>query len=289
MIRLRRAALALSLLAAAVVAGSAAAHGPTAASNKRAAQQAAPRLLAALALPPGATAVTADPSRPHVLGGAPTRPLTPRLVDVHGFWRVPGDPQTVLAWIEDHPPTAGMRGVSGASAYSNGASTEWDGYTFKPVPGILYSRTLLVEVAAAAGGATALRADAQVVWYLPRPASERVPAGVRAIAISWRRPVNQASGSVEVTDATKVRQIVRWVDGLATTQVTTLSCPNDTGPSVKLSFERSADSAPLAIVTADGSGCGFVSFGLSGRAQPPLSGGPKLIDRLQSLLHVSFG
>lgn len=284
----------LALLAAGatagLLAGVAAAHKQTAGSNKRAAQQAAPGLLAALMLPLGASAVASDPSRLHLLGRAPSAPVTPNLVDAHGFWHVPGTPGSVLRWIEDHPPAGGERDLGGQSgSSSSGVTAQWEGYSFASVAGVLSYRALLVEVAAAAGGGTALRADGQAVWLVPRSGSEWIPAGVRAIVISSKRVNGPSIGPRTVTGARTVKRIVSLVNELPAAQPGVYSCPDDTGPFVTLRFATAPSSGrTIAVADADGSGCGLVSLRIGNRTEPPLTGGPRLIHRLQPLLRTKL-
>jgi hypothetical protein len=292
MSRVRKDARAVVALLATLSIGSAAALAAQAsggtASNERAARADAPRLLATLAVPPGATPVAADPSRSKVLGAAPSRPATPALVDVHEFWRVPGDPQSALDWIQAHPPSPN-HDTTGRTLTRTGAESAWDGYSFSPIPGRLSSRLVLVTAARATGGGTALRADAQVMSVVTRPAWERIPAGIREVMITAHRPGKPASAPVTVTVRNKVRRIVALVDALPRAQPGAVACPNDVGPEVRLAFRHTPGAAPLAIATADGSGCGGVTFRLRGHSGPPLAGGPGLIRRLSSLLRIGLG
>lgn len=155
-----------------------------AAAHKAAARRAATRLLADTPLPPGALAAASDPSRSRAEAQPPERPGTPNLVDVHGFWRVPGTPTAVLAWTEAHPPPGGSRDAGGASGTSSGPVSSWDGYAFAPVARVISYRAVLIEVARAVGGGTALRVDGQAIWLRLRSGLDWVPAGVRAVAIA---------------------------------------------------------------------------------------------------------
>lgn len=258
------------------------------ASNERAARHDAPRLLAALAVPPGASPASGDPSRSKVLGASPSRPATPALFDVHAFWRVPGDPQAALNWIQSHPPSPN-HDTTGRTLTRTGAESAWDGYSFSPIPGVLSSRAVIVSAARATGGGTALRADAQVMWVVTRPAWERIPAGIREVTITAHRPGKPASAAITVTVGNRVRRIVALVDALPADQPGAVACPNDVGPEVQVAFRHTPGAAPLVSVTADGSGCGGVTFRLRGRRGPPLAGGPGLIRRLSSLLRISLG
>ena len=115
----------------------------------------------------------------------------------------------------------------------------------------------------------------------------RIPAGVVAIDITDSEP-GQTLFTLAVTQRHELRRIIRLVDELAEAPHGAASCPEDRAPIVKLAFEDRSDDQPLAVVTADGSGCGLVDFALRGRRQGALSDGPGLIDRLGALLEIRF-
>lgn len=271
--------VALVLLAPAAIGAS----SPTV-PNQQAAQAAASQMLAALQLPTGATEVTTDPSQSSALGSPATSMATPALVDDHAFWRVPGTPASVLSWIQANPPAGAKRDES-----SGGEGTpSWVGFRFPPRSGVLSSRELVIEVASATGGGTALRADAQVVWVVVRSATERIPRAIREITITARRLGKSSSPPVTVSAAGMVRRIVAYVNKLQVAQPGAFHCPADFGPDVKLVFRKLPKATPVAIATADGSGCGSVTLSISGEQEPALTGGPQLIKWLSSLLHTSF-
>jgi hypothetical protein len=272
-----------------VVSGALTAAGArTTAQNERAAHSAARQMLAQLRLPAGAKRVSSDLSRASLLGHAPEHPATRSLVDVHSFWHVPGNPAAVLAWIEAHPPAGSMRQASGGLETASAERATWDGYNFGAVNGAIESRWLLVEVARAAGGGTALRADAQAVWVVAKPRTERIPLPVKAISITSSRPGKPASPAHTVTGPDRIRRIVAFVDGLPRAQPGVLACPADVGPLVRLEFRPALQAAPTATAIADGSGCGLVTLRIRGHREPALTGGPRLIRWLQSQLGITF-
>jgi hypothetical protein len=281
--------LLLLMLTVGLLAAHAAAEGSTNASNERAARQEAPRVMATLTLPPGSTGAAADPSQLKALGQVPSEPVSPFLVDVHRFWRVPGDPKAALAWIQAHPPAGSSYDMSGAAGTPHGVTTIWDGYSFAPVRGVLVSRVLLVAAARGSGGGTALRADAQVVALAVRPAWERVPPGVKLVTITVQRLRAPAPAPLRVTDPNKVQKIATFVDALAVFNQALEPCPNDVGPFVKLQFRRASGGAPVATAVADPSGCGLVQFRRGSRTGPALAPAPRLINELSSLLRIRLG
>jgi hypothetical protein len=254
--------------------------------NKRAAHRDVRRLMGRLVLPPGATVASRDPGEGVGLATAESEPATSTLVDVHRFWRVPGAPSAALAWFQAHVPAGSSLGTSGTSS-GPGYVVNVLGFDFPAVTGVLESRELAVSITAARGGGTAVRADAEDVWYLPRPSSERVPAGVQLIDVNVTR-LNPSNGSrststMTVSTAAAVKKVVSLVNALPRAQPGAFSCPVDFGPDVTLKFLSAPGTAPLAVATAQGSGCGTVTFTLAGKSEPPLSGGT-LVRQLEKLL-----
>jgi hypothetical protein len=257
----------------------------TAPTSPLAARRIAPSILEKVRLPRGAIRARTDPS-----GGALARPavdpVTPNLVDLHRFWRVPGDAGQVFTWIEAHPPPGSKRTMTVTAV--GGARVRSVGFSFVPPSwGGAPSETLLVTVAAARGGGSALRADAQVVWLRRRPATERIPAGVRSITVSEPGLHGQPSGRWTVADAARVRRAVSLIDGLPAAQPGVVACPNDTGRYITLAF-GSRTGADLATAVVDGSGCLGVSLSIRGRQQHGLQGYPALVKQLSTALGVQL-
>jgi hypothetical protein len=262
-------------------------HTPGANANRRAAHVDARRILSLARLPAGATAESADPARRALLKSAALSTAGGALVDLHRFYRVPGSPNAVLAWLRDHPP-AGTRPLGSGTV--SGPGYRVDGLAFSLRPTDRESaRSLVVSVTAARGDGTALRVDAQVVWIVPRQSTEAVPRGVRLVTATGRS-VDILTGRVtttgpaDVTAPDKVARIVRLVNELPIVQPGAIACPLDTGAGAVLKFYDRQGGAVVAQADAGASGCGVVGFWLQGRVEPALSGGPGLIDRVNRLL-----
>jgi hypothetical protein len=295
--RPRRAAFTVALVAvlvvvlavSAVASGAAPASKPGRASTpKRIAQSAAGQLLGAFRPPPGAQRSAKDPGPRTLFGGPAQSAATPNLVDRHGFWRVPGPTDEALNWVQSHLPAGAHQVVSGSAIDPGGASIFYVGYALPAGNRAIASRQLLVAVTSLHSD-TAMRVDAQVIWLTRRPGSERIPAGVRAVRVVAQRLGQASSAARTVTGAAQVARIVSLVDALPAAQPGAYACPNDTGQLVVLRF-LSGGPTPrtLATAKADGSGCAGVSLTIRGRAQPGLSGGAKLIQRLNALLGLSL-
>ncbi|MGA2470290.1 MAG: hypothetical protein ABSG64_06335 [Solirubrobacteraceae bacterium] len=57
-------------------------------------------------------------------------------------------------------------------------------FAWSPVPHVLDVRDLIVTAFQRDDGSTVIRVDAVVTWVTPRPASERIPAGVNRITVA---------------------------------------------------------------------------------------------------------
>jgi hypothetical protein len=272
-----------SLAVGGAYAFAAGARGPT---NSIAARVASKRILTALLLPAGATRSQRDPSGSSLSRPA-TRPVTPNLVDLHEFWRVPGDPLAVLDWITAHAPTGSRMAMRGAGGVNGMVTSRYVGFSFGGFRTEWPSETLLVTLTAAHGGGTAVRADGQVVWLFERPPAERIPSGVGAVTISEHRINGTSHGPWTVTDQARVRRIVALLDRLPAAQPGAVACPADLGPLVTATFST-AGGRRLATAYADGGGCGFVNLWIRGHRNPALQGGPGLIKRIGSLLGASL-
>lgn len=262
-----------------------AAFGERVPTNAGGAHTVAERILGAAQLPANATRSSTDPSGSR-LAKPGTYPLTPDLVDLHSFWRVPGDPQSVGNWIADHPP-AGTKSSEAAETGRNGSIVSaYKGFVLLgPVSGGAPSETLLFTLVAARGGGTAVRVDAQVVWLLERPASERIPRGVDAVTVDVRGATGFHRFAL-LAEPRKARRAAAILNRLPAAQPGPVACPNDSGPWVTLAFFKGH--TRLATARVDGSGCLGVNLWIRGRREHPLQGNSKLLGELSSALGISL-
>jgi hypothetical protein len=248
----------------------------------------AARIMASFPRPPGAvrTGLIASLTQPF------DRPATPDLASVTRWWRVPGRPQAVLAWIRAHLPSGFTQDGTGT-----GPGTRMNTFALPAVPGVLTERELVV-LATAYQGQTAIRVDAQVVWLPARPAAERIPAGVTRITVTPvfgfnRNPrAKRLDHAFTVTDPAKVARIVALVNGLTRFPDGTFSCPADFGGQMRLTFFTHPGGPAAARLIAEYAGCGIVSVRIGGRAMPALSeypqSGPRLPQRVLAIAGVNW-
>jgi hypothetical protein len=247
----------------------------SAAANMAAASSAANSLLGELSLPAGAVSSADEPAGDASALARPDGfPATPDVADDTGWWILPGTPAAALAYVEAHAPAGSkVTGRSTGNQGPDGSTVSATTFSLPPVPDVLVSRELVVEVVGLTGGSTGLRADAAVVWLTPRPATEQIPPGTQRLRITvtggfpGQRPKQRP---VVVATAKRIRAAVAILNRLPVAQPGTIVCPADFAIRVRLSFDRG--SRALAVAVVDPAGCEGVTLTLAGRAQPPLSG-----------------
>src|SRR5215470_13449543 len=221
-------AMAAGCAAAHTAPGLAAGPGP----RERAITDAA-AILRAFAVPPGARRL---PQAPDGLKVPITTVVSTALVHDVTFWRAPGQPRAVLAWEQAHLPRRFTLGDADFGPPS------WDRtFSLAPIPGVLNTRDLVVEVTGAGTGQTAIRVDAQVSWQPPRSAHERVPPAARVVTITQLPSLNpharRPPAPVTITGLAVVRRLAALVDNL---QLSTIGpdapCPAPLGGGIKLTF-----------------------------------------------------
>ena len=261
--------------------------GPAASPRQRAVADAA-RIIASFPRPPGA--VRAGPIASLAQPGE--RQATPDLAAVTQWWRVPGRPPSVLAWIRAHLPSGFTLDGTGTGG------GQWiDMFALPAVPDMLTQRELVV-LAVRDGDQTAIRADAQVVWLPARPAAERIPPSARVVTVTpvfglYPEPrYERLDRAFTVTDLAKVARIAAIIDGLARFPAGAFSCPADFGGQMRLTFFARPGGPALARVAAQYGGCGSVSVRIGGRDMPALTvypdSGPPLQRQVLAIAGVNW-
>lgn len=258
--------------------------GPTSGSRTAALREAR-KLLSQLVLPPGAkpAQVTSLPSALRQLtpSGAATES-----VDVHQLFTVPQLFTTVHGFLLAHVPAGTRLMGNGQASGPTGLTAQTVSFVPRVLPGGFYWAQLATTAVPSPGGATLLRADAQVIWLPARsPAEHLDPARFRQVTIT-ARVLNPKLHTV--TRVVTAPSVISWLAGLlnelpAAPAITT-GCPDITA-TYRLSFAPAAGRGPATVVTADG--CVFDRVTAGGRAQPALLDRPaKLVTAAAHLLHV---
>ncbi|MGH3163768.1 MAG: hypothetical protein ACRDOC_17940 [Streptosporangiaceae bacterium] len=260
----------------------------------------AARIMASFPRPPGA--VRTGPIASLTQSGA--RPATPDLASVTRWWRVPGRPQEVLAWIRAHlPPGFAPTGIGIGTGTGTGTGTgvgsgSWTGiFDLPAVPGVLTQRELVV-LAVPDQGQAAIRVDAQVVWLPARPGAERVPPTAAVLTVNPVFGLNhnpraeRLDRAFTVTDPATVARIAAIVNGLTRFPDGAFSCPAEFGGQMRLTFSTRPGGPVLARLTAGYGGCGIVSVRIGSRDMPGLSeyprSGPPLQQQVLAIAGASW-
>jgi hypothetical protein len=217
-------------------------------------------------------------------------PNTPDLVTRTRWWTVAGPPEQVMSWVNAHPP-AGVTSAGGLSQMRHGATVTELTAMFLPAASGAGQGRMLVEGGPMPGGRTALRVDVQVTWTPPRPTSGVIPPAsvltVRTVARRTARPGADVAPPVRtVSDRALIAEVTRFIEALPTAARGVVHCPMDTGDGADLTF-ASMGGTPLAKVHAAASGCRHVTF-TGGVHEPARTGGPDLLTKLSTLLHVRW-
>jgi hypothetical protein len=241
-------------------------------------------MLAELRLPPGSSESSTDPAEGGSALASPGfgPPATPNAVDDHSWWIVPLTPTETVAYIYGRLPPCTTRPLPEYTI---------SGFTWPGNPG-----TLVVWAVRLTNGSTALRVDAQVVWIIPRPASERIPVDARLLKISGHEPgdksikVGPERATVlrrlpsHVTSTAEIDKMIGLLNGLRVHQPGERRCPVAPAGNVKLTFYTNPSAPPLAIADIHTEGCGGVSLTINGIAQPGLEGGWYLVEEISRIL-----
>jgi hypothetical protein len=274
-----------------------AAFGLSEAANRRAGASDGHRLLGRLLLPPGTRRLQRAPrGGGRALAHRGPGAATPNIVDQHAWWVVPGRPQDVLAFVRARRPSGALSELSGSTSL-RGITTSWFvRFKWRPIGGVLSERALVVQFVRLPHGSTGVRADAQDVWVVPRPAGERIPSSARVLDVTVGRRSNPPSLSMTVTDAAKVSKIAAMINGLGTVQPGAISCPAFPGDGAFVTFDfRATEGGPLVAEASEPgwareptTACDPMALTILGHAWTPLLGGASVVRRSQVLLGVTL-
>jgi len=256
-------------------------------------------MLAEVPLPAGSSESSTEPAEADSLLGHPAFGPLANAVDEHALWVVPATPAETLAYICAHLlPGGGRAGSWGAGPTGQSfPESESSGFAWPGSPG-----WLVVNAVRLANGSTALRVDAEVVWVIPRAASERIPAGARLLTISVHKPgppfvgIKSKRPAVlgrlpsRVTSAARIEKIVALLNELRVLQPGREEClpERDGSAQVQLGFYTSSSASPLAVADISTAHCdrGGVSLTIDGMAEPELEGRWSLVEAISRTLKI---
>jgi hypothetical protein len=187
------------------------------------------------------------------------------MVDQAAFWEAPGDPQSLLSWEQ-----ARLTGKRFTLGDADVGPPSWDREFDLPAAGVLTNRELIVEVAGAGHGQTAIRLDADVAWQPSRPPADLVPNAARVVTISElanRNPqAKRPPAPVTITGPAVVGRLAALVDNLPVSPLNNeaVSCPAAFGADLQLAFRARTGGPVVALVQTD-QPCGMVDLTVPGQ------------------------
>ena len=294
---------------------------PPGVSHARLARLIAASLLESVRTPTWAATLAAPP-RGSAIAFTPEREATPNLVDAHRIWHLPSAPRSLIAAVERTLPAGFSRGGSGSKGERRPNESEHEYWWYvafnAPLRPGLSSEKLVISSTEAPSGAL-LRADAEVVWISPRPATELLPHSVRSVAVERVTTAGELfeqereyeaqhrgarrhrripeNGVVNlrhlIANPTAVREISSVLDDLPIVQPgATLLCPAEPwGPLVRLVFRDRTGAVVAKAAQGAGSEVGACSplfFSIKGRVQRPLAEGKRVIAVIDRILGVEL-
>jgi hypothetical protein len=261
---------------------------PKAAENRAAAHREARALLAKVVLPAAAVRVRSEPAGDGGVLAKPAQlPALADLVDLHGWWRVRGSLSSVYMFVKAHAPHGSrLNGWGRRYPSPRGAFVDFE---WPPVTGVSESRSLNIEIVALSTKTTGVRVDGQVVWTMPRPAGERIPAGVHVVDVTREKVGHISRVSIGVIKPATVQRVISAIDRLPIVQPGTVeSCPAEPAqPTVIINFRRGHGTPVLARATHTGA-CGGMQFSIHGTSQIPLANAERMIQELEQFVGVKL-
>jgi len=224
-------------------------------------------LLARLRLPAGSR-------RMHwkqVAGLSPTLGgILTDVVDIRALYHVPEPMIDLNRYLQAHAP-AGMT-VSSSGWFSHRGKITARTVTFSPrhLRAGIYSAMLVTTFKPASGGASLLRADAQVAWFPPRGGAVRIHAAdYKSVTVTRSREDGRDKRSRTVNGGRRVAKLVALYSRLHGAPDVVTSCPEN-GPSTvvyRLTFHP-AHTAPAVVLSP--TNCFVVGVTIGGHLEPGL-------------------
>jgi hypothetical protein len=254
--------------------------------NKAIARRDTRALLTQLRLPPSAKRSATEPTGDGAALLHPPRITARNAAGVSTWWISGEAPGTLFSYLQAHPPLE--RGYYQLiTEPSTSASTLIFGWQIDGPH--LFSQQLQVTIATLAHGQTGIMAQARSVWMVPRPGSERIPAGVRVVDLTLR--IGSGAGGMEhqrthryvLTARTRVTSLLGEFDSLPIVQPGVFySCPAMFGhePLLTMRFMSGAGSTlaraqvnvyPGKHGASGWNSCDPIDFWIGSRRETPLT------------------
>jgi len=274
-----------------------AAAASTRGANRTAAIKAATALVTRVPPPAGARRERTEPAGDGgLLAAPPDAPASRALIDRHVLYVIDEPLSDVQHYYDGRRPARVRQVASGSASGPRAPANLNMTWAWATKPAGLVSRQTVIEMVALAGGVTGIRVDAQVIYRVPRPAGEQVPAGVTQVDITRAAPGRTPDLSRTVTSPAQVHAIVAMIDRLPIVQPNDIACPVQLAgiPVVTFSFRAGPDGPSLASaaeqadVTEPTGACDALTFATGSRAWPSLLHGATFLHRVDRLVHARF-
>jgi hypothetical protein len=246
------------------------------------------RMLASLVLPADSHVTNVRP--PGQLRQQPGQLVAVSQVEEHRLFSLGLSTWPAIHFLRTHTPP-GMRSVSPGQVGSSTAFAQIVSYSLKSLPPGIYQAQVDLGVVEAAGGRSLMRADAQVIWYQPRTATEHIDPARYAAVILKARVMLPKSRNVtrRITSKGVIARLAAMLNGMhAAPNFLPVPCP--LGPAIyQAGFAATARSTPSVLVVADNC-LSMLQVTTGGHGQPALldSGGrfEATVQRLLGLQHL---
>ena len=243
--------------------------GPPGGSRAQAAALAG-QVLARLQLPAGTRRLPPKPVPPSLREPALGTAIGDTSFDLPQFFVVPQPMGAVEAGLAAHAPAGMSQDGTGEGSGDNGPFLEVS-YLVQSVPAGIASAEIVLTVVPAGPGGSLLRADAQILWYPSRTATEHVdPGRYRVLTIDatiWGQQVYTVHKIV--TSQAVIARLAQALNRSPAQPPVTIACPSDS-ETYRLALSVSRRSRPVVVISATESGCGGSAVIVNGQPQPAL-------------------
>lgn len=225
-------------------------------------------LLARLRLPAGSR-------RMHwrrIPGLSPSLPLIlSDVVDKRALYHAPEPVAALSKYLRAHVPSGLTVSSWGWSGYRGRITSESVTFTPRHLPGSLFSAELVTTFKAAKGGASLLRADAQVAWFPPRGGAVRIRASdYKSVVVTRSRLDGSHRHTKTVTGARRVAKLVALYNRLHHAPDVETSCPFMGPHTIVYVLSYRPEHAGIPAVVLSPSNCLDVSVSIGGKHEPAL-------------------
>lgn len=230
-----------------------------------------------------------------------------RKIQVHGntadasaLWLSPASMAQTVAYVKAHAPAGATKSSYGSGGPLGRISDMVVDYKWPLVADKRGIRDLTgylaVMVMRLSDRRAVVQVASQATGLQPRPTSEAIPPGVKAVSVRLQTPPNTVDGHrlgpllrEMIITPVGIRQAVQLVDSIAITQTSTTRCPAR-GPAdgtLTVTYTSGATAPALAqasvklppgwveggaLAFAAGSSCDPIDFSIHGQPQTPLAG-----------------